>query len=187
MNTATHDQAVSIQAPRADTADEKRYCIVSLMDNHSEVFPAPECAANWTEFLQQSRTPTDRDASILDQAVGRIMQTLRAAQEGIPAQMNLADLLQKAKEEGVGEFEPDPVVSAMSGDSPSPQDVETMARAMTLYKQCMSAGAASGTEIAEAIHAGFDNLPADTPFMRDLIDTAKQIAMIDLDQALGNG
>lgn len=187
MTTATQHYAASAQATPNDTADEKRYCIVSFMDNHSEVFPTPDCAANWTEFLQQARTPTDRDASILDQAVGRIMQTLRSAQEGIPSQMNLADLLQRAKEEGVGEFEPDPLVSAMAGDSPAPQDIETMARAMTLYKQCMSAGAASGSEIAEAIHAGFESLPADTPFMRDLIDTAKQIAMIDLNQALGNG
>ncbi|UXH79534.1 hypothetical protein [Roseateles amylovorans] len=187
MSIATYEQPVASAATEVDTASEKRHCIVTFMDNHPEVFAAPEAAATWTEFLEQSCTPIGRDSLVLDQAVGRLMQVLRSAQENIPQELDLADMLRQAKDQGMGDIAPDPSVRALATEESSPEDIETMARAMTLYKECMNSGVATGSEIYDAIHAGFEHLPADTPFMRDLIDTAKRITLIDLNLALGNG
>ncbi|OWQ93555.1 hypothetical protein CDN99_03580 [Roseateles aquatilis] len=59
-----------------------------------------------------------------------------------------------------------------------------MARAMTLYKEAIKTGAANGGELNETLEGAFGELPAETPFMRALVDTAKRIVLIDLRHAM---
>lgn len=169
---------------------EKRACIAAFMDAHPDIFAPPTIAGTWTAFADLGTAPDEHEERILDQATGRIVQAIRSAQDRTPADFDMQSAFDLAKEEGLGEIEPDPVVLAMasapSDDGPD-EEAATMARAMSLYKTAVQMGLAEGGELHQTIEASFSALPAETPFMRDLLDTARRIVLIDLDQAMHQG
>lgn len=168
-----------------DANAQKRLRIAAFMDSHPDVFAAPEAAVTWTEFVEQNCVPQGRDQLTLDMAIGRLIQVMRTAQEGIPERADLAEMLRQAEQGDDAQIEPDARVQSLASQDAAPEDVQVMARAMSLYKNCMAEGIASGDEISNAIHAGFDHVPATSPFMRSLIDTAKEVTLIDVRFALG--
>ncbi|RZI61117.1 MAG: hypothetical protein EOP37_08975 [Rubrivivax sp.] len=174
-------------APAPAHIQEKRACIAALMDGHPNIFAAPTSAGTWTAFAEQSEAPDDREERILDQATGRIVQAIRSAQDRTPSDFDMQSALDMAKEEGLGDLEPDPAVLALASPDASDEEVATMARAMSLYKTAVKMGLAEGGELHQTIEASFSSLPAETPFMQDLLETAKRIVMIDLDQAMRQG
>jgi hypothetical protein len=171
-----------VSAP--DHIKDKRACIAAFMDKHPSIFAAPTNAGSWFAFAEQSAAPDEREERILDQATGRIVQAIRSAQDRTPSDFDVQSALDLAKEEGLGDLEPDPAVLAIASPDTSPEEVATMARAMSLYKVAVNMGLAEGSELHQTIEASFSALPAETPFMRDLLETAKRIVMIDLDQAM---
>jgi|GEM_PF-4569882 len=173
--------AASLDEPNA----QKRRCVATLMDRHPETFARPEAAATWIDFAEQRCVPQGRDQLTLDMAIGRLIQVMRAAQEGIPERGDLQELLRMAEEEGVSGLEPDAAVQTMASPDAPAEEVQLMARAMSLYKNCLANGVAQGDEITNAIDAGFDYVPANSPLMRSLIETAKEITLVDVRYALG--
>lgn len=176
-----------LAAPQsADDPDlQKRLCIAALMDRHPETFAAPTSAATWTDFVEQHCVPQDHELHTLNMAIGRLVQVMRVAQEGIPEPGDLNAMLQRAQQEGVGELEPDAAVESLASPDASPEEVQVMARAMSLYKTCVANGVAQGDEITGAIDAGFAHVPVTSAFMQSLVDTAKEVALIDVRHALG--
>lgn len=191
MNTTElqHERSVdgSLLPPDAanDPNAQKRLCIAAFMDRHPDTFTSPEAAVTWVEFVEQQCTPQGSDQLTLDMAVGRLVQVMRTAQEGIPDRGDLEGILQHAEQSGEHRFEPDAAVQAIAASESDPDEVRVMARAMSLYKTCMANGVADGNEIMNAIDAGFDHVPATSPFMRSLVETAKEVTMIDVRFALG--
>lgn len=183
LDAPAHPASASLSAD--DPNLQKRLCIASLMDRHPETFAAPTSAANWTDFVEQHCVPQDHELLTLNLAIGRLVQVMRVAQEGIPEPADLNALLQRAQQEGVGELEPDAAVESLASPDAAPEDVQVMARAMSLYKTCVLSGAAQGDEITNAIDAGFAHVPITSPFMQSLVDTAKEVTLIDVRHALG--
>ncbi|WAC75189.1 hypothetical protein OU995_11005 [Roseateles sp. SL47] len=168
-----------------DPGAQKRLCIAAMMDRHPETFSAPVSAPTWLDFVEQNCIAQDSERLTLDLAIGRLVQVMRIAQESIPQEADLPAVLRRAQEEGVGDLEPDAAVQALASPDASPDDVAVMARAMSLYKSCMANGVAQGDEISKAIDAGFDHVPITSPFMQSLVDTAKEVTLIDVRYALG--
>ncbi|MDH0865324.1 hypothetical protein [Mitsuaria sp. GD03876] len=164
---------------------EKRACIAAFMDAHPEIFSPPTAVGAWSEFIEQTEAPDEREERVLDQATGRIVQVIRAAQERTATEVGIQQMLDQARDEGYGEPEADARVLEIAG-GPSADDEETaaLARGMSLYKDAVKTGLAEGNELAQTIEAAFAGLPAETPFMQDLLATAKRIVMIDLDHAM---
>ncbi|SEK51261.1 hypothetical protein SAMN05216359_10239 [Roseateles sp. YR242] len=193
MNTTElqHELASTEDDPGSSSNDPnhpdalKRQCIAGFMDRHPEAFPPPEAAVTWLEFVEQRCVPQGRDQLTLDMAIGRLIQVMRSAQDGIPDRADLSEFLRKAEEQGGERFEPDAAVQRLASPDAAEEDVQVMARAMSMYKTCLAEGVAQGDEITNAIHAGFDHVPATSPFMRSLIETAKEVTLIDVRYALG--
>ena len=164
---------------------QKRLCIAALMDRHPETFARPTSAATWSDFVEQLCVPTEQELLTLNLAIGRLVQVMRIAQEGIPDPADLGAMLQRAEQEGMGDLEPDSAVQALASPDAAPEEVQVMARAMSLYKNCMANGMAQGDEISNAIDAGFSQVPVTSPFMQSLVDTAKEVTLIDVRYALG--
>ncbi|WP_431050709.1 hypothetical protein [Roseateles sp. L2-2] len=171
-------------ATAPDHVLHKRACIAAFMDKHPTIFAAPTSAGSWTTFAEQSAPPDEREERILDQATGRIVQAIRSAQDRTPSDFDMQSALDLARQEGLADLEPDPAVLALASQDASEEEVATMARAMSLYKTAVKMGLAEGGELHQTIESSFSALPAETPFMQDLLDTAKRIVMIDLDQAM---
>ncbi len=182
LDRGAHDA----EAPNRDGPDaQKRLCIAALMDRHPETFPRPTSAATWTDFVEQLCVPTEAELMTLNMAIGRLVQVMRIAQEGIPDAADLNAMLSRAEQEGISDLEPDAAVQALASPDAAPDDVHVMARAMSLYKTCMTNGLAQGDEISNAIDAGFAHVPVTSPFMQSLVETAKEVALIDVRYALG--
>lgn len=164
---------------------QKRLCIASLMDRHPETFTPPTSAPTWTEFVERQCVPQDHELATLNLAIGRLVQVMRVAQSSIPDVGDLPSLLQRAQQEGVGELEPDAAVESLAAPDAAPEEVQVMARAMSLYKTCVASGTAQGDEITNALDAGFALVPITSPFMQSLVDTAKEVTLIDIRHALG--
>lgn len=165
---------------------QKRACIAAFMDRQTSIHAAPTHAGSWIEFVELGTDPDEREERILDQVTGLLVQTIRAAQERMPSDLDMTAVLGMAKDEGMGELEPDPAMLAISGTDPDGVDEEavTMARALTLYKKSCEMGLATGGELAETIETAFAALPAETPYMRDVHETAKRTVLFDLEQAM---
>lgn len=164
---------------------EKRACIAAFMDAHPNVFAAPTSAGSWMAFIDESTPPDEREERILDQATGRIVQVIRSAQDRTPSDLDMQTLLDSAEEEGFTNLDADPaVLSLVPAADDVDEETQTMARAMTLYKEAIKMGLAEGGELHHAIESSFSGLPAETPFMQDLLTTAKRIVLIDLDHAM---
>lgn len=172
------------QAPVPAHVLEKRACIAAFMDSHPDIFAAPTSAGTWTAFAGQSTPPDEHEERVLDQATGRIVQAIRSAQDRTPSDFDMQSAFDLAREEGLGEIEPDPAVMAIASPDAADDEVATMARAMSLYKTAVQMGLAEGSELHKTIESSFSALPAETPFMQDLLETAKRIVLIDLDQAM---
>jgi hypothetical protein len=171
-------------APTPNHVLEKRACIAAFMDSHPNIFAAPTSAESWTHFAEQSMTPDEHEARVLDQATGRIVQTIRSAQDRTPSDFDMQSALDQAREEGFGDIEPDAAVLGIAAEDASDDEVATMARAMSLYKTAITMGLAEGSELQQTIELSFSALPAETPFMKDLLNTAKRIVLIDLDHVM---
>ncbi|WP_157523206.1 hypothetical protein [Mitsuaria sp. 7] len=154
------------------------------MDNHPTIFAAPTSAGTWIHFAEQSAAPDEHEERVLDQATGRIVQVIRSAQDRTPSDFDMQTALDAAKAEGYGDMEPDPAVLALAAEDESDEEVATMARAMSLYKTAITMGMADGSELHQTIESSFSALPAETPFMKELLETAKRIVLIDLDHAM---
>ncbi|WP_416758259.1 hypothetical protein ACNI65_17405 [Roseateles sp. So40a] len=171
-------------APTPTYIQEKRACIAAFMDAYPDIFAAPTQAVSWSGFVEQATPPDEREERILDQATGRIVQAIRSAQDRTPSDFDMKSMLDQAKDEGFGELQADPGVLEIAAGEHLDEDVATMARAMTLYKEAVKMGMAEGGELQQTIESSFGGLPAETPFMRDLLSTAKQIVLIDLSHAM---
>ena len=115
------------------------------------------------------------------------MQAIRSAQERTPSELDMQSVLALAKDEGMGELEADPAMLELSAGDLADEEATTTARAMTLYKEAIKMGLAAGDELYQTIESSFSGLPAETPFMRDLLETAKRVVLIDLDHAMQHG
>ena len=174
-------------APAPDHVQQKRVCIAAFMDAHPDIFPPPTHADSWIGFLDLANAPDEREERILDQATGRIVQAIRSAQERTPSELDMQSVLALAKDEGMGELEADPAMLELSAGDLADEEATTTARAMTLYKEAIKMGLAAGDELYQTIESSFSGLPAETPFMRDLLETAKRVVLIDLDHAMQHG
>lgn len=183
LEAPSHPAALPLSAD--DPNVQKRLCIAGLMDRHPETFAAPTSAPNWTEFVERQCVPQDHELGTLNLAIGRLVQVMRVAQASIPDVGDLPSLLQRAQEEGVGDLEPDAAVEALAAPDAAPEEVQVMARAMSLYKTCVASGDAQGDEISNAIDAGFALVPVTSAFMQSLVDTAKEVTLIDIRHAMG--
>ncbi|ALV08284.1 hypothetical protein [Roseateles depolymerans] len=183
LEAPSHPAAMTLSADDPDA--QKRLCIAGLMDRHPETFAAPTSAPTWTEFVERQCVPQDHELATLNLAIGRLVQVMRVAQSSIPDVGDLPSLLQRAQQEGVGDLEPDAAVESLASPDAAPEDVQVMARAMSLYKTCVANGAAQGDEITNAIDAGFALVPVTSAFMQSLVDTAKEVTLIDIRHALG--
>lgn len=124
-------------APTPTYIQEKRACIAAFMDAYPDIFAAPTQAVSWSGFVEQATPPDEREERILDQATGRIVQAIRSAQDRTPSDFDMKSMLDQAKDEGFGELQADPGVLEIAAGEHLDEDVATMARAMTLYKEAM--------------------------------------------------
>jgi hypothetical protein len=175
----------------AEHMREKRDCIASFMDAHPDVFPRPTTHDSWSTFADQLNDtpdqpmqPPEADQEVIQQAIARLGMIIRTAQDRSQPELDMDQLLDQVQEEGLGQIESDPRVLEIASQDASPEEIRTLARAVSLYKDAIRNDIADGTELRETIEKTFDQLPAETPFMRSLVDTARQLVLIDLDYTM---
>jgi len=154
------------------------------MDENVATFARPEAAASWVELVEGGQRPQGRDRHVADKALGMLVGVMRTAQLTMGESMSLGRAFERAREAGIPEFEPDATALALASPDGNEEDQIAYARSITIYKQCTETGLIQGDELPRAVNEVFDQLPGNTPLMRSMVETARQIAQIDLEYVL---
>uniref|UniRef100_UPI0031D31A59 hypothetical protein n=1 Tax=Roseateles sp. TaxID=1971397 RepID=UPI0031D31A59 len=125
----------------AEHMREKRACIAGFMDAHPDVFPRPTTHDSWSTFAEQltdtPEQPPEADQEVIQQAIARLGMTIRSAQDRSQPELDMDQLLDQIQEEGLSEIESDPRVLEIASQDSSPEEIRTLARAVSLYKNAM--------------------------------------------------
>jgi hypothetical protein len=163
--------------------ERQRVRVASFMDEHSDVFAAPEHGGTWFDLVQRGKMAEGRDRHVADKALGMLVGVIRSAQVGLDVQGSIAQTFEQS---GISDWgvTPDPNVLAQVADDDDPEEQLAYAQAVTLYKQMAQRGELDGTELPQLVDQSFAQLPGTTPLMRALIDTARALVQIDMEYVL---
>ncbi|WP_426162391.1 hypothetical protein ACN9MU_21080 [Pseudoduganella sp. R-32] len=163
---------------------QQRACIARLMDDHPCTFAAPQDGGRWSEFIQHGTVAQGADRHTADKALGMLSSTIRTAQLSLNVQTSLVDMLARARELEIADFPADPAAMAQAGPNADQEEATAYGQAITVYKQCVLEGLMERQDLLRFLAEAFDELPATTPLSRALIETAKMLVMIDLEELL---
>lgn len=92
--------------------------------------PSPEAADQAPQM-----DPQDQDT--IQQAIVRVGMVIRSAQDRSEPDFNMDELLDQVEADGIAQLDADPRVLQIASSEASADEVRTLARAMSLYKEAM--------------------------------------------------
>ncbi|MBV6322457.1 hypothetical protein [Duganella violaceipulchra] len=162
----------------------QRACLAQFMDEHPNIFAAPEGGGAWARFVLVGAIPEGRDRHVVDKALGMLVGTIRSAQMSLNQRDSLTQVFARTRLSGMADFAPDAAALELASADEDPEDLAAYAQAITIYKRCTEAGIIDGNELPRFVEEAFDAMPGTTALARSLIEAANRMVQIDLEHVL---
>jgi hypothetical protein len=169
----------------AERIARQRLYLAEFMDDNAATFAAPVAADSWVGFAHTGQMAKGPDRQVVDKALGMLVGVMRAAQLSFGQSQSIGDAYARAREAGIPDYEPDAHALTITSPDENEADREAYAQTVTIYKQFIEEGVLDRDDLARSIDKALDDLPGNTPLMRSLIDTARRIALLDVEYTLG--
>jgi hypothetical protein len=169
----------------AERIARQRLYLAEFMDDNAASFAAPVAADSWVDFAHTGKMAKGPDRQVVDKALGMLVGVMRSAQLSFGPSESIGDVYARAREGGIPDFEPDANALAIVASDENEADRKAYAQTVTIYKRFIEEGVLDRDALARSVDKALDDLPGSTPLMRSLIDTARRIALLDVEYTLG--